>query len=103
MIICKYSKGAPTVYTRDFNSTRGMQKNLQECTMLRVAAQKDLHFDLSSAPIDEKNWNQEQWRKKKPMNYFKALHILNMADTSAAKVEVFKERLVLMILMKKMQ
>lgn len=51
---------------------------------------EDLHFDLSSEPIDEENWNLEQWRKENPMDYFKAMYILNMADNSMAKTEVFK-------------
>ena len=51
---------------------------------------EDLDFDLPSASIDENAWNLEQWRKENPMDYFKALHILNMADNCTIKVEVFK-------------
>ena len=57
---------------------------------MKILKIEDLHFDLSSAPIDEKNWNLEQWRKENPMDYFKAMYILNMADNSTAKAEVFK-------------
>lgn len=51
---------------------------------------EDLHFDLPSEPIDEENWNLEQWRKENPMDYFKAMYILNMADNTTTKTEVFK-------------
>lgn len=51
---------------------------------------EDLHFDLPTETIDEENWDLEKWRKEHPMDYFKALHILNMSDDSIVKAEVFK-------------
>ena len=51
---------------------------------------EDLHFDLPTEAVDEENWNLEKWRKEHPMDYFKALHILNMSDDSIVKAEVFK-------------
>ena len=52
---------------------------------------EDLYFDLPSAPVDEENWDLETWRKEHPMDYFKALHILGMADIGAAQAEIFKQ------------
>ncbi|MGN0786958.1 MAG: DUF2971 domain-containing protein [Christensenellales bacterium] len=51
---------------------------------------EDLHFDLPTEVVDEENWDLEKWRKEHPMDYFKALHILNMSDDSIVKAEVFK-------------
>lgn len=51
---------------------------------------EDLHFDLPSEPVDEENWDLETWRREHPMDYFKALHILNMANNSEIKAEIFK-------------
>ena len=51
---------------------------------------EDLHFDLPTETVDEENWDLEKWRKEHPMDYFKALHILNMSDDSIVKAEVFK-------------
>lgn len=39
-------------------------------------------LNLSKEPVDEENWDLEKWRKENPMNYFKALYILNMDDNS---------------------
>lgn len=47
---------------------------------------EDLHYDLPSEAVDEENWELDKWRKEHPMDYFKALHILNMSDNNA---EVF--------------
>ena len=52
---------------------------------------EDLYFDLPSEPVDEENWDLETWRKEHPMDYFKALHILGMADIGAAQAEIFKQ------------
>ena len=52
---------------------------------------EDLYFDLPSEPVDEENWDLETWRKEHPMDYFKALHILEMADIGAAQAEIFKQ------------
>lgn len=51
---------------------------------------EDSHFDLPTETGDEENWDLEKWRKEHPMDYFKALHILNMSDDSIVKAEVFK-------------
>lgn len=51
---------------------------------------EDLHFDLPTEPIDEKNWDIDVWRKNHPMDYFKALHILNLADVGENQAELFK-------------
>ncbi|MBC8547723.1 DUF2971 domain-containing protein [Clostridiaceae bacterium NSJ-31] len=51
---------------------------------------EDLHFELPTETVDEGNWELEKWRKEHPMDYFKALHILNMSDDSTVKAEVFK-------------
>ena len=39
--------------------------------------------------IDEKNWNLEDWRKKYPMDYYKALRILLEANNGDAATEMF--------------
>ncbi len=51
---------------------------------------EDLHFDLPPDPVDEKNWDLETWRKEHPMDYIKAIHILNMAENGIVQAEVFK-------------
>lgn len=51
---------------------------------------EDLHFSLPTEPIDEANWDLETWRRENPMDYFKALHILGMADPGEAQAEIFK-------------
>lgn len=51
---------------------------------------EDLHFDLPTEAIDEKNWDIDAWRKNHPMDYFKALHILNLADACENQAELFK-------------
>lgn len=51
---------------------------------------EDLHFDLPTEAVDKENWNLEKWRREHPMDYFKAMHILNMSDNSIVKAEVFK-------------
>ena len=51
---------------------------------------EDLHYDLSSAVTDDGNWNIETWRKDFPMDYLKAIYILNMATNGIVQSEVFK-------------
>ena len=41
-------------------------------------------------PIDEKNFDIEKWRRETPMDYLKAMYIMNMAD-GVAKDMIFKE------------
>ena len=50
---------------------------------------EDLHYDLTQVPIDDANWNLEQWRKDCPMDYLKAIYILNMATHPIVQREVF--------------
>ena len=50
-----------------------------------------MRFDLPAEPVDEENWDLETWRKEYPMDYFKALHILGMADIGDAQAEIFKK------------
>ena len=51
---------------------------------------EDLHFDLPKEAVDEENWDLEKWRKEHPMDYLKALQIMNMSDNSEVKAELFK-------------
>lgn len=51
---------------------------------------EDLHYDITQVPIDEDNWNLEQWCKDYPIDCLKAIYILNMADNSIVQGEVFK-------------
>lgn len=51
---------------------------------------EDMCFDLPKEPVDEENWDLEKWRKENPMNYLKALYILNMDNNSEVKAEVFR-------------
>lgn len=45
---------------------------------------------MSTEEIGEKNWNIEEWRRKYPMDYYKALRILSEADDGIAVTEIFK-------------
>lgn len=51
---------------------------------------EDLHYDLTISPIDESKWDLEQWRKDYPMDYLKAIYILNTANNSIVQAEFFK-------------
>lgn len=52
---------------------------------------EDLFYDLSDIkPVDEKNWNKEQWLKENPIDYYKMIYILNQTESGAAQTEVFK-------------
>lgn len=51
---------------------------------------EDLHYDLTVSPIDESKWDLDQWRKDCPMDYLKAIYILNLADHPLVQSEVFK-------------
>ena len=37
---------------------------------------EDLHFDFPNRPVDEENWDLETWRKNQPMDYYKAIYML---------------------------
>lgn len=41
---------------------------------------ENLSFDLPAAPIDEKNFDLEKWRRETPMDYLKALYIFFKSD-----------------------
>ena len=51
---------------------------------------EDLHFDFPTEPVDEENWDLETWRRENPMDYFKAMYILGMANIGASQAEAFK-------------
>lgn len=51
---------------------------------------EDLHLDLPTQPVDEKNWDLEKWRNENPMDYFKAMYILGMANHHILKAEIFQ-------------
>lgn len=37
---------------------------------------EDLHYSLSNVPVDEKNFDLEKWRRENPMDYLKALYLI---------------------------
>lgn len=51
---------------------------------------EDLHFDLPPQPVDAQSWNLEKWRNENPIDYFKAMHILQMVNSSILKAGAFK-------------
>ena len=51
---------------------------------------EDLALEVPTESIDEKNWNLEEWRKKYPMDYYKALRILSEANNGMVATEMFK-------------
>lgn len=51
---------------------------------------ENMHYDLTITPIDENNWNWNQWHKNCPMDYLMAIYILNMTDNPIVQCEVFK-------------
>lgn len=52
---------------------------------------EDLQYDFSpKPPIDEKNWNRDQWVKDYPVDYFKILYFINQANEEFIQNEVFK-------------
>ena len=54
---------------------------------------EDIKYDFSDIkPVDEKNWNKEQWLKENPIDYYKMIYVLNQADSGAAQTEVFNTR-----------
>ena len=42
---------------------------------------EDIHFDLPDKVIDEKNWDIDQWRASKPIDYFKVIELCNRASS----------------------
>lgn len=51
---------------------------------------EDLVLEMPIEKIDENNWNLEEWRKKYPMDYYKALRILLEANNGIVATEIFK-------------
>jgi len=51
---------------------------------------EDLQYAIPEQPIDENNFDIEKWRNENPMDYLKAMYIMNLAD-GVAKDVVFKE------------
>lgn len=48
---------------------------------------EDIQYTIPKTPIDEKNFNIEKWRIENPMDYLKAMFLIN---TSSNKSEVFR-------------
>lgn len=48
---------------------------------------EDIQYTIPEEPIDEKNFDIEKWRMDHPMDYLKAMFLIN---TSSNKNEVFK-------------
>ncbi len=48
---------------------------------------EDINYKIPEEPVDERNFNIEKWRKESPMDYFKAMFLIN---SSTNKTEVFQ-------------
>lgn len=51
---------------------------------------EDFQFDLLRKSVDEQNWDREKWRKENPMDYIKAVRVLDMALDNATRAELFQ-------------
>ena len=51
---------------------------------------EDLHYDLNPIQVNDKNWDLEKWRKDFPMDYLRAIYILNKTNNGFVQAEVFK-------------
>jgi hypothetical protein len=51
---------------------------------------EDLQYTIPEQPIDEKNFDIEKWRRDSPMDYLKAMCIMNMAEGEVKNI-LFKE------------
>lgn len=51
---------------------------------------EDCQLNYPTEPIDEANWELEKWRKDCPMDYTKALYILNLTGSGDARAKVFE-------------
>lgn len=51
---------------------------------------EDIEYDIPDDTVDEKNFDVEKWRKENPMDYLKAMFILNQATHSIVRNEIFK-------------
>ena len=50
---------------------------------------EDLYFSPPTSPVNEKNFDLEKWRKESPMDYFKAIYILQQGQ-GIVQDEIFK-------------
>ena len=41
---------------------------------------EDIKYEIPKEPIDEEDFDIEKWRKKYPMDYFKAIYLINNAE-----------------------
>ena len=37
---------------------------------------ENLYYERENSIIDEKKWNKEKWRHENPMDYFKAVYLM---------------------------
>lgn len=51
---------------------------------------EDLQYEIPVLPISEKSFDIEKWRQETPMDYFKAMYIMNKAD-GICKDIIFQE------------
>lgn len=51
---------------------------------------EELEYTIPESPISEKDFNIEKWRNENPMDYLKAMYIMNIAD-GMLKDAIFKE------------
>lgn len=51
---------------------------------------EDLKYTIPEQPVDEKNFDIEKWRREHPMDYLKAMSIMNMTD-GISKDVIFQE------------
>ena len=40
---------------------------------------EDIYYELSEKPVDEKDFDIEKWRVENPMDYMKAIFVMNKA------------------------
>lgn len=50
---------------------------------------EDIKIDIAKEPIDEESWDLEKWREENPMDYLKALCLLEEVEQPLIKNEVF--------------
>ena len=52
---------------------------------------EDLQYDFfPKPPVDEKNWNKEQWLKENPIDYYKMMALFNRIDIETFQMEALK-------------
>lgn len=50
---------------------------------------EDLYFPPPNSPVDEKSFDLEKWHRESPMDYFKAIYVLQQGK-DIVQDEVFK-------------